>query len=251
MAKTAMTEVLPAAAAEGHAGTLPAPITPMHMLQIAVEKGADLEQMRQLMDLQERWEANEARRAAVTALTAFKAAPTEITKNKHVSFPSKGGQTEYDHATLDNVCKVVGKAMGQHGLSYRWEVEQPDGGAIRVTCVLTHQQGHSERVSLQAGADQSGGKNNIQAVASTVTYLERYTLLAITGLATMDQDDDAAGGDPELISAEQKEKIVVLMREVNADTDKFLAYLGVDWLDKLPASKFDLAIAALEKKRGK
>jgi len=42
----------------------------------------------------------------------------------------------------------------------------------------------------------SGNKNPIQAIASTVSYLERYTLLAITGLTTKDMDDDGknAGG---------------------------------------------------------
>lgn len=30
-------------------------ITPAHMLQIAVEKGADLDRLQQLMDLQDRW----------------------------------------------------------------------------------------------------------------------------------------------------------------------------------------------------
>lgn len=32
----------------------------------------------------------------------------------------------------------------------------------------------------------------IQQIASTVTYLQRYTLLAITGMSTKGMDDDAA-----------------------------------------------------------
>jgi hypothetical protein len=43
--------------------------------------------------------------------------------------------------------------------------------------------------------DQSGNKNAIQAIASTVTYLERHTAVAITGVAVSDEeDDDGAGG---------------------------------------------------------
>ena len=38
-------------------------VTPMQMLQIAVEQGADLDRLEKLMDMQERWEANEARKA--------------------------------------------------------------------------------------------------------------------------------------------------------------------------------------------
>jgi len=50
--------------------------------------------------------------------------------------------------------------------------------------------GHSESVTLQSATDDSGKKNNIQALGSAITYLQRYTLLSITGLATEDQDDD-------------------------------------------------------------
>jgi hypothetical protein len=54
--------------------------------------------------------------------------------------------------------------------------------------------GHSERTPLEASPDASGGKNGIQAVGSTVTYLQRYTLLSATGMAVQDQDDDGRGG---------------------------------------------------------
>jgi hypothetical protein len=36
-------------------------------------------------------------------------------------------------------------------------------------------------------------KNAIQQVASTTTYLQRYTLLAITGMSTKGMDDDGRG----------------------------------------------------------
>ena len=163
-------------------------ITPMQMLQIAVQQNADLAKLEQLMALQERWEKNEARRAYVVAINAFKADAPALTKNKHVKF----GTTEYDHATLDKVCEIVGKALSGHGLSHRWEVEQKEP-MITVTCVITHEKGHAERVQMQATADASGSKNSIQAIGSTVTYLQRYTLLAATGLAAKGQDDDGIG----------------------------------------------------------
>lgn len=175
-------------------------ITPMSMLQIAVEQGADLDKLEKLMELQERWEANEARKAFIGAKAGFKSEDINIYKTRKVDFESRGGGTSYHHATLDNVADIISPALGKHGLSYSWKTEQPDSGVVRVTCVLTHILGHSEEVTLQAQPDQTGNKNNIQAVGSTVTYLERYTLLAATGMATADQDTDAlitveGGGD--------------------------------------------------------
>lgn len=226
-------------------------VTPMELLQRAVDKGADVEQLARLMDLHERWEASQARKAFVTALNAFKEHPPTITKNKRASFPHQDGKgkTEYDYVTLDVVAAVIGQALSEHGLSHRWEVEHLDGGMIRVTCILTHEQGHSERVSMQAGADQSGKKNNIQAVGSTVTYLERYTLLAVTGLAAKGQDDDATNVDR--ISDEQRNEIEALADEIGADKPKFCQYLGVSKIGDIPAYKYHEAMHALESKRKK
>lgn len=169
--------------------------TPMAMLAVAVQKGMDVATIEGLMKLQERWEANEARKEFDQAMTAFKSNPPEIHKNKQVSFDTSKGRTEYKHATLDEVSITIGKALAVHGLSHRWNIEQKESG-IKVTCVVAHSKGHSEKVSLEAGADQSGGKNSIQAVGSTVTYLQRYTLLAATGMAVQDQDDDGADSGP-------------------------------------------------------
>lgn len=184
--------------------------TPVELLKIAVTQGANIEQLTKLMDLQERWERNEARKAFVVAMNAFKADPPEITKNKHVKF----GQTEYDHATLDHVCDAVTKGLSTHGISHRWKVEQHSDSAgnmmplIRVICILTHDLGHSEETALQGLADTSGSKNGIQAIGSTVTYLQRYTLLAATGLAAADADTDGATTNADLLPADKvKEQI--------------------------------------------
>ena len=40
---------------------------------------------------------------------------------------------------------------------------------------------------------------NLVTMDSTVTYLQRYTLLAATGMAVQDQDDDGAGGKGRVI----------------------------------------------------
>lgn len=178
---------LPAVVEQGQA-------TPMAMLAMAVKQGMSLETIKELRALQKEWEADEARKAYNAALSAFKADPPQLFKNKSVSYANKDGKkTEYDHASLDQVANEIGKKLSPHGLSFRWNTEQQSGGMIRVTCVLMHSKGHSESIWLESGRDESGGKNNIQALGSTVTYLERYTLLAITGMAVKDQDDDGKG----------------------------------------------------------
>jgi hypothetical protein len=170
-----------------------AAVTPMSLIEMAVAQKADVDKLEKLLELHLRWEANEAKKAFVKAMKAFKETAPAITKNKGVSYQNSKGQTvAYRHATLDNVCDSIEDDLSKYGLAHRWKMTQ-DNGRIRVTCVITHEQGHSEETSLEAGPDDSGGKNSIQAIASTVTYLERYTLLAATGLAAENTDNDGAG----------------------------------------------------------
>lgn len=166
---------------------------PLAMVADAIQRGTDPATIKALMDLADRFNATEARKAFVAALNDFKKNPPNIFKNKQVSFGGQG-KTAYKHATLDNVSGLIGAALAENGISHRWDTEQLESGMIRVTCVLTHALGHAERTPLQATPDTSGSKNSIQAVGSTVTYLQRYTLLAATGMAVQDQDDDGRQG---------------------------------------------------------
>lgn len=161
--------------------------TPMDLLQIAVSQNLDVEKLEKLLALQMQWEANEARKAFVEAMNAFKKNPPTILRNKIADT----GKYKYAYATLDVVCAAIISGLSAHGISHRWETSQQDK-AIQVTCVLTHERGHSERTTLGAPPDTSGAKNEIQQLGSTVSYLERYTLLAATGIAVSNGDNDGA-----------------------------------------------------------
>jgi hypothetical protein len=169
----------------------------LSMIDRVIDRGGDIANVERLLDLQLKWDANEARKAFVAAMAAFKAEPMEILKRKTVEFSTRDGDTtRYTHAELSDVTDAVVPAMGKHGLSHRWDVQQA-GGQITVTCTITHALGHSESVSMTAAPDASGKKNAIQQVASTTTYLQRYTLLAATGMATKGMDDDGRRSEGE------------------------------------------------------
>lgn len=182
------TEIMPANKDSLPAMQSPAQITPVAMLQLAQMPGTNIENLGKLMEFQERWEANEARKAFNKALGAFKAEALVVSNNAQVAFD----RTAYKHATLDNVCNTLVPALSKQGLSHRWETSQ-DGSKITVTCILAHELGHFEKISLSSEPDSSGKKNAIQSIGSAVKYLQRYTLLAITGTATTNDEDDDDG----------------------------------------------------------
>lgn len=164
------------------------------LIQEAARRNASLDELDRWLNLHDRMEAAAARAAFVEAMTTFKAEPLRIVKRKHVGYETKEGDfVGYRHAELSDVTEVVCPAMARHGLSHRWDVQQ-NGDHITVACIVTHVRGHSETVQMTGRADSSGKKNAIQSVASTVTYLQRYTLMAATGTAATGVDDDGAGG---------------------------------------------------------
>lgn len=206
-------------------------VTPAQMLQVAVEQNADLDKLEKLMELQERWEANNARKAYVAAMSSFRRDCPPIQKTR------KGHNSQY--AGLSETVDQIKDLMATCGLSHSWKTSQQDG-LISVTCTVTHIDGHSESTSLSATADNSGAKNSIQALGSTVTYLSRYTLFAILGLASQDMDTDGAGSE---LPAEVIDAITT------AETQEILHAVFVDAWKKYPAEKKTLTVLKDNRKR--
>lgn len=169
--------------------TLGGSVTPADLLRHAMESGADLDRLERLMDLQDRWEANLARKAFAEAMIEFKKNPPKVYKDKHVDFKTEKGRTQYDHATIGNANNIIIAALAEHGFAHRWITTQP-GGKVVVECVITHRLGHSQSNILESAPDKSGGKNDIQAIISARSYLERHSLFDATGLASLDGEDD-------------------------------------------------------------
>lgn len=199
--------------------TPPVPADNAALMQIisraAADSSYDVGKLQALLNVKQQWDAEEARKAFVVALNAFKANPPEVLKDKAVSYGA-GNKTAYKHAGLDRASEIIGAALAQHGISHRWDVEQNEN-KIRVTCILTHTMGHSERVTMEATPDTSGSKNSIQAIGSTVSYLQRYTLFAASGVAPKNVDDDGRGGG-DLKGLDEKRKLE-FGRSIDALTD--------------------------------
>ena len=162
--------------------------TPATLLQTAVEQNADLDKLERLMDLQDRWNDDQAKKAYSEALAKFQSELGPIAKTKQAH--------NCKYADLDDIAQAIRPILEQCGLSYTFSQEQDQSG-LKMTCTVRHISGHSESNSLSAPNDASGGKNQIQAIASTVTYLRRYTLTGALGITTGDEDTD--GGRPSVV----------------------------------------------------
>ena len=166
-----------------------APVTPMALIEVAIQQNADVDRLEKLWELQQKYEQAEARKAYVAAMADFRERCPTITKDSTVDYTSAKGRTNYKHASLSGTLSQIQKLESECGLSHSWRTNQKNSD-VEVTCVITHKLGHSESTTLTGTPDASGGKNSIQAIGSSVTYFQRYTLFALLGLASSEDDID-------------------------------------------------------------
>lgn len=226
-------EVIPLPSAE---------ITPTQLIQIAVQQGHDLEKVEKLMDLERRWKDDLAREAYYLALTEFKKQELTVTKDKL--------NLQYDsmYTSIGNLVNTVSAVMAPFGLNANWEINQEK--AITVTCILSHTLGHSERVSMSGPPDETGKKNQLQQIKSTITYLKSVTFQAVTGVVSQDSfADDDGNSATHLLSESEIADLDALISEVGADKAAFLKYCKVDKIEAIAKSQLKIAISALEAKR--
>jgi len=171
----------------------------------------DVAKLHQLLELRERYEAAEAKKAYVAAKARFASLDVSVTKDK------TNRQYDSRYTSLGNMVNTVRPKLGSCGLEASWRIAQNiDGKNVRVTCILTHEQGHFEEVSMDIPPDTSGQKNPIQQIKSAITYARNLTFESICGLASTDKtvnaDDDGNGFAANSTQTEEVPEDCVVMR---------------------------------------
>jgi hypothetical protein len=116
-----------------------------------------------------------------TALQGFQKDVENVSKDSvNPFFKSK-------YASLESVIETVRVPLSKHGLSFS---QFPDD--MGLTTILMHSSGEW----IQATSKMTPKDATPQGHGSAITYLRRYALSAILGLATEDDDDDNAASAP-------------------------------------------------------
>jgi len=163
--------------------------SPNYLIELALKDDVDILKLEKLLELRDKWEAKEAGKAFKVAMVGFQKGKPELVKTKKVAFGE--GKAKYSYNPLSKIQKAIDPVLSEFGLSYRWEQDQEGADQIKVTCIVSHIDGHEETNSLTGPYDGSGNKARIQQIGSSVTYLKRYTLEAALGLSSDDDDDGA------------------------------------------------------------
>jgi hypothetical protein len=231
-------------------------LTPVTILEQAVKTGANVDVIEKLMGLQERWERHQAEKAFRAALSEAKADFPEVLKTGKVD--QGKGRPSYKYEKLGNICAAVDEPLHGRGLYYNWRTESEANGRVKVTCILSHEQGFSEESFLTAPPDTTGAKNPVQSIGSTVTYLKRYTLEAALGITATEDDDGRGGGtesEPPIdlpIDSERAKIIRRLTAEANLQEEslgRILRTINASRIEEISEAHYDRVVDYLERVR--
>ena len=119
---------------------------------------------------------------------------TELNKalanfHKEVKQPMKDANNPFfksKYVPLENVVEAIDDVAPKFGLTYSQYPVTTDDGKVGISTVLLHESG--EFIEYPP-ATTKPDKNTPQGVGSTLTYMRRYSLSAVFGI-TSDQDDD-------------------------------------------------------------
>ena len=197
------------------------------MVRVALAHSPTVETIRELQQLQREHEAHEARKSFTRSLTAMQSdLPAVIDRDQRVRY----GQTSYTHTSLAHAVEVITPVLAEYGFARSWRTDTT-GKDVVVTCRLTHRDGHTEETTMSAPPDNKGGKGGPQSVASSVTMLQRYTLLALLGIATGDMREPV-GSAPDVIDKSRTMKWLAWLEKTTRsvkDAEKFIGKPSDQW----------------------
>lgn len=217
----------------------------------AVNPAVDVQKMQQLLDMSERLQVRQAEIEFNQALARLSARMPRVKKNGRVELGQ--GKGSYPFAKWEDIDRIIRPLMTEEGftLSFNSAARTADGGGLIVTGTLLHRDGHSIAASIPLALDTGPGRNNLQAMGSTLSYGKRYCAEMLLNIVREGDDDDGVAGGSEPISDEECAELSRGLQETKSNLDIFLDYMGVAAIPDIQKRDLTRARNAIEAKRRK
>lgn len=205
---------------------------------LARDPGVDVTKLDALLRMQERMEGQQAEREFTAAFGRLSAVLPRVKKNGTITLGKDKGSIPF--AKWEDIDKVIRPLLTGEGfaLSFDSATRPGDGGGLIVTGTLMHRDGHKRTASVPLPLDTGPGRNNLQAMGSSLSYGKRYCAEMLLNIVREDEDDDGKLGGMRFIAAEQVDELRRLLAEGNVDEAKFLKLFGVADLTNIEAGAY-------------
>lgn len=205
------------------------------IIHLAKDPAVDVAKLDALLKMQATMEERQAKRESDEAFARVSAKMPRVKKNGTIDL---GKGREIAFAKWEDMDAVVRPIIAAEGFSLSFNTAPKEGGGLLITAELMHRSGHSRTASIPLPMDQGPGRNNLQAVGSTLSYGKRYCAEMVLNIVREGSDDDGVKGGTAVITPDQCEELAALIRETNTDEQKFLSTMGVEELGQIPQAAF-------------
>ena len=216
----------------------------------ALNPEVDIDKMERLLQMQERVMDREGKMAFNAAMAAAQAEMEPVARD------ARNAQTSSNYARIEAIAKAIKPVTSRHGFALSFgTADCPKDDYYRITCDVTHANGHVRSYHADVPVDLTGlkgtqNKTRTHAFGSTMTYGRRYLTLLIFDIATADDDGNAAGAG-ETITADQYTALRAKIEEAGADEAKLCRFFKIPNLEELPQARYGSADAMLDAKIAK
>lgn len=207
------------------------------------DPAVDVTKLQALLDMQKQVVAAEAKRSFGIALHAAQREVPRVVKRGVIDT----GKGKMAFAKWSDVDEALRPIMDAHGFALTFTSSPRDGGGATVTATLQHILGHSMTAEIALPLDTGPGRNNLQAIGSTLSYGKRYLAELLFNIVRVDDDDDGTTGGAEYLTNAEIGELRALMKRTNTDEKRFVAFVGMP-LDQVPGKRFTELKIALEGK---
>jgi hypothetical protein len=209
-----------------------ATVTPMHLIQQAMDKGMKLDDLGKLFDLQERWEKSQAAKEYAAAISGFQAECPAIEKKRAVM--NKGGGSErFRFAAWEDIAPIVNPLLAKYRIAISFSTPESVNPAAFTMNLRVQVGTHVEvfpftapypDIQAIAGATYC---SETQAVGTVNSYFKRYHFINTFNLTIVGADNEALlpqkGTEP--ITQAEAEKIAARLKELGKSPDAFLEWV--------------------------
>lgn len=235
------------------------------VMEAASNPAVDAVKMAALYDLAERHRKAEAERAYARAFKDLQMALPTITRDGKIQITDKRDKDlpedkrrvvqNTKFASLANLVETCRPILFEYGFSLSFRPGTAHDNRVQVTCILRHDDGHSESATQTGPADTTGSKNDLQGIGSSDQYLSRYLMIGMLAIVSRDPKDDSGGKLPDqaaplALTADKAQRIETLIRETNTPLELVLTAIGAEAIERMtPAQAAEAEARLLARKK--
>ena len=227
------------------------------IMEAAQNPAVDVTKLQALLGMQLTLEDRQAERSFNEALMRVTNGMPRVKKNGTIDLgvdkQTNKARGSLPFARWEDMDAMIRPRLETEGftLSFDSAPRPGEGGGAIISGTLLHRDGHKRTVSIPLPLDTGPGRNNLQALGSTLSYGKRYCTEMLLNIVREGADDDGKLGGTKFIDEAMAKQIEELLTDTKSDRAGFMRHFGVESILEFKVENFNAAVNMLNTKKAK